>query len=88
MKITVLDGSRFNDKQAAHEYIAASLGFPSYYGKNLDALADSLSELPPDVGVIITNASMVCNLPVDYADGITDTFAEILGAKFRVCVFP
>ncbi len=87
MKITVLDGRRFKDKRTAHEYIAASLGFPEYYGKNLDALADCLSELPHDMGVIIANASTMHNQLGNYADGITDTFAEILGAKFRVCVF-
>ena len=30
-------------KEAAHSYLAQTLSFPSYYGRNLDALYDLLS---------------------------------------------
>lgn len=36
------------DKKTAHEYLAARLSLPEYYGKNLDALYDVLST---DAGV-------------------------------------
>ena len=41
----VLDCTKMTDREAAHEYIAKVLGFPEYYGKNLDALFDCLTDM-------------------------------------------
>ena len=43
MKRIILDGSLMTDREAAHGHIAAAMGFPQWYGKNLDALWDMLS---------------------------------------------
>ncbi len=43
MPKVVLDGQMMKDKAVAHEYIKEMLDFPSYYGRNLDALWDLLS---------------------------------------------
>ena len=83
MKIFILDGSRFTSKQEAHEYIQRTLGFPSYYGKNLDALDDCLSELSRDVGVIMTGADVARSALGGYADGILEDFEDVLGVKGR-----
>lgn len=44
MKIT-LDALRLNDKNEAHKYLKEAMNFPEYYGENLDALHDCLTEL-------------------------------------------
>ena len=41
----ILDGAAFQDKKKAHEIIGRELSFPSYYGGNLDALYDCLTEM-------------------------------------------
>ncbi|KMS87511.1 barstar family protein [Prauserella rugosa] len=41
----VLDGSRLTDKAATLDAIAELLRFPSYFGRNLDALYDCLTDL-------------------------------------------
>lgn len=41
---TLLDLSGIRDEEAFHEYVASSLGFPEYYGRNLDALWDCLTD--------------------------------------------
>ena len=41
----ILDCERLNSRRGAHEYLQEALGFPAYYGKNLDALFDCLTEL-------------------------------------------
>lgn len=35
------------DEASFHDAIAAALGFPGYYGRNLDALYDCLTDQPP-----------------------------------------
>lgn len=38
-------GARCTSQEELHEYIMRKLGFPEYYGGNLAALADCLSEM-------------------------------------------
>lgn len=53
MKI-VLDASQMEVRRAAHEYLQEQLSFPEYYGKNLDALYDCLTDLA-DVEIAFEN---------------------------------
>ena len=57
MKVT-LDALRLQDKDEAHKYLRTALNFPDYYGENLDALHDCLTELD-DVEVEFVNADKV-----------------------------
>lgn len=41
----ILDGARMDSRISAHEEIASALELPSWYGANLDALADVLAGL-------------------------------------------
>ena len=41
----VLDGTALHDKGSALDGIAAALSFPDYFGRNLDALRDCLTDL-------------------------------------------
>ena len=41
----ILDFSNITTKEDLHEYIAETLDFPDYYGKNLDALYDCVTDL-------------------------------------------
>ncbi len=50
----VLDALNMKTKTEAHPYLKEVFGFPEYYGGNLDALYDCLSELE-DVKVEIQN---------------------------------
>ena len=57
MKV-VLDALRLQQKEEAHKYLREALNFPEYYGENLDALHDCLTELD-DVQVEFMNADKV-----------------------------
>ena len=41
-----LDCEKLSSRRPAHAYLQDALGFPEYYGKNLDALFDCLTGLP------------------------------------------
>ncbi|MBQ7545116.1 MAG: barstar family protein [Synergistaceae bacterium] len=53
-----LDALRLQTKDEAHEYLRGALNFPEYYGGNLDALHDCLTELD-DVQVEFVNTEKV-----------------------------
>lgn len=41
----LVDFEKFDRVEEFHEYISKKLGFPDYYGNNLDALNDEISSL-------------------------------------------
>ena len=53
MKQIILDGNLLADAAKVHDYLKEMLEFPEYYGKNLDALYDCLTDLV-DVEITIT----------------------------------
>ena len=53
MKQITLDGNLLSDLTQIHDYLKEQLDFPEYYGKNLDALHDCLTDLC-DVEITIT----------------------------------
>jgi RNAse (barnase) inhibitor barstar len=57
-----LSGEQCHDKMSALDAIAAALSFPDWFGRNLDALYDSLTDLswlPPGEHVLIWIGSHV-----------------------------
>ena len=58
MKTCILDCARMTERAAAHAYIARALNFPDYYGKNLDALYDCVTDLPDAEIVIVFSSAM------------------------------
>lgn len=52
MKHVILDGNILGDVAKVHDYLKEMLGFPKYYGNNLDALHDCLTDLE-DVEITI-----------------------------------
>jgi len=55
MKRIILDGKKMLSRKQTHEYIKEKMSFPEYYGNNLDALADCLSEITEKTIITIKN---------------------------------
>ena len=58
MKSFFLDGAQMETREKAHEYLAKTLGFPDYYGKNLDALFDCLTEMPKTEMMVLYSSAI------------------------------
>ena len=59
MKEIILDFKKFMTVKGAHRYIEREMDFPGYYGRNLDALYDCLTDISEQVKVKIINCDML-----------------------------
>lgn len=74
-----LGGAR--DKAGVLAAIAAGLALPDYFGGNLDALYDCLTDLPPHPGGIAIALAGLPRLPQADADGLLGVFGDAIEAS-------
>ena len=72
MKTYLLDGNDMTTQEPAHHELAAKLGLPADYGRNLDALHDCLRGLPAG-DIVLEHAPAFAQLG-DYADKVLEVF--------------
>lgn len=72
MRTVVLDARRLTERKAAHEYLAHKWNAPDYYGHNLDALYDILTETTESTTLLVMQSAR--------ADGEWPLFREVLEA--------
>lgn len=73
-KKIVLDGRRLKEKEGVHKYLKRKFHFPAYYGNNLDALHDCLTEISDDTKVVVRYARSVRG-----EGGYGEKILEVLG---------
>jgi ribonuclease inhibitor len=53
MKTCIIDGAQITDRRELHRILAEELDFPEWYGNNLDALYDCLTDGQEEVQIAI-----------------------------------
>ncbi|MBR6823890.1 MAG: barstar family protein [Firmicutes bacterium] len=67
MKQIQISAAHWSTPRAAHEALKEALSFPDYYGHNLDALHDCLTELS-DTQLVIEDCALAArNMPEKWA---------------------
>lgn len=70
-----LNAARWTTPSTMHDDVASALGFPAYYGRNLDALSDCLSDVARgDYGLRLETTGLA--LVVSGVDAYRDQFPE------------
>lgn len=77
MNVYLLDGREMTSRETAYALIARTMRFPAWFGNNLDALADCLSEM--------RRSSMVILLHTEALRAQLGEYGEKLLACFRDC---
>lgn len=77
MKEIILDGKEMTSKVDAYEYISKQMGFPKYFGNNLDALYDVLSVWSEKTNITIINCNYFYEGLGEYALRVIDVFKEV-----------
>ena len=60
MEQVMLDGRCLKERERAHRYLKEKLKLPEYYGNNLDALRDLLTEGGEPLTIRIRYSSCLC----------------------------
>ena len=76
MMTVILEGSRMIDRVAVHNQMAERLQLPSYYGRNLDALYDVLTEIGDDTEIVLENPAAVAEQLGKYGEALLSTMQE------------
>ena len=72
------------DRRALHTYLQEALGLPEYYGKNLDALYDCLTEIGEDTAIC---AAFAPYRKRGYEDSVRRVLRDAEAANPHLCVF-
>ncbi len=85
METVVLNGRKMRSREQAHLYLKEKLAFPEYYGKNLDALWDMLTQLGEIQLCIKHSGTMLADLQ-GYGVQLLQTFYEAAAENERLQV--
>jgi len=72
-----LNGTKMVDKASTHNYLKENLGFPDFYGNNLDALWDCLSTDFSSKKIIIFNSKSIVENLGSYGEVLIKLFQEV-----------
>ena len=81
-----LDASRLHDWDAFHDVFASTFGFPDFYGRNMDAWIDCMTDLSEDTGMATVRGSS-SDPVVLYLDNIDAVPREIYEALVACSAF-
>ena len=74
MNICLLDGKDMTSREKTYRVIEKSMGFPEWFGHNLDALADCLGEIPADTAIVFVNTDILIDNLGNYANKLLNCF--------------
>ena len=74
--IVVIDGKNIKDKATLHAYLKEQCNFPEYYGNNLDALYDVLTERSEPLEIRVEHAEELKEILCGYGDAFIETLQD------------
>lgn len=74
MNAYLLNGKRMKTREEAYDHISQVMQFPEYFGRNLDALYDLLTERPANV--VLKNADIMLNALGGYGCEMLKCFCD------------
>ena len=82
----IIDGSQLNKQKELHETIARQLELPGYYGENLDALWDVLTEQTAPMKITIRHGERFLRQLGAYGETVLELLQEAEEATQNITV--
>lgn len=74
--LVVLDGRKMTDKATLHAYLKEQCKFPEYYGNNLDALYDVLTDREEPLEIKLEYAQELKEVLCGYGEAFIETLED------------
>lgn len=71
-----LDGAKMTDKASAHDHLAERFALPGWYGRNLDALYDCLTDLVGPKDIILLHSEQMRSGLGTYGEQIIEVLRD------------
>ena len=82
----ILEGKAMVDRPAAHAHLAERLDLHSYYGRNLDALYDVLTEIGAETEIALMDPAAVIEAMGKYGEALLSTMQEAAEENPRLTI--
>ena len=77
----IIDGRNMKDKQTLHAYLKEQCKFPEYYGNNLDALYDVLTDRDEPLEIKLEHADELKEILCGYGEAFIETLEDAAAAS-------
>jgi len=74
--VVIIDGRKMTDKATLHTYLKEQCKFPEYYGNNLDALYDVLTERFEPLEIRVEHAEELKETLCGYGEAFIETLQD------------
>ena len=74
--LVVLDGRKMTDKRTLHNYLKEQCKFPEYYGNNLDALYDVLTDREEPLEIHLEYVQELKEVLCGYGEAFIETLED------------
>lgn len=81
-----LDGREIHDRKQFHDKVAMELGFPSWYGSNLDALYDCLMDIHEDTALVIRQGEKLRENLGTYGEKVFRVLRQAEQENRKLCI--
>ena len=82
----IVDGRTISNKEMLHAYLKEQCNFPEYYGNNLDALYDVLTDRPEPLEFVVENADELKEILCGYGEAFIETLQDVAAENERIKV--
>ena len=82
----IIDGRNIKDKQSLHTYLKEQCNFPDYYGNNLDALYDVLTDRAEPLEIVVENAEELKEILCGYGEAFIETLQDAVAENGMLAV--
>ena len=80
----VIDGNKMKDKQTLHAYLKEQCKFPEYYGNNLDALYDVLTDRSEPLEIKVEHAEELKEILCGYGEAFIETLEDAAASSKNI----
>ena len=79
--LVIVDGRSISDKVTLHAYLKEQCKFPEYYGNNLDALYDVLTDRQEPLEIRLEYAQELKEILCGYGEAFIETLEDAAAAS-------